>query len=119
MRKILWLLLFCAPCFAQSVGPISITSTQCASISADQKATVAIQVTGTWTGTLQPSVAIAGRPAANIQVTPSTTSTAQSTITANGGYSAKVAGFTYFQVCGASVISGTAKVYLNASPKSR
>lgn len=102
----------------QSSGPFPITSTQCATIGADQKGTVFLQVTGTWTGTLQPQGALDGQPAFNVQVTPSNSSTAQSTVTANGGYWATVAGYTNFQICGATVGSGTAKVYLNASKKS-
>ena len=102
--------------WAQNAGPISITSAECASISADQKATVAFQVTGTWTGTLQPKVAISGQAAADTQVTPPDSTTAQSTVTTNGAYVAHVSGYQLFEVCGATVASGTAKVWLNASP---
>jgi hypothetical protein len=103
---------------AQTVGPVNLTSTQCASISADQKSTVFLQVTGTWTGTLSPKASIGGRPSFAIQVTPAASSTPQSSITADGGYYARVAGYTFFQVCGNTVATGTARIYLNASPAS-
>lgn len=115
MRKILLLILLCGLLSAQSVGPISITSTSCASIATDQKATVAFQVTGSWSGTIQPQAAVDGQAAFNVQVTPPSSSTAQSTVTANGAYIAAVSGYNFFQVCGATV-TGTAKVYLNVSP---
>lgn len=100
---------------AQLVGPVSITSTQCAAISTDQAATVAVFALGTWTGTLQPQATIQGQTAFNVQVTPSTSSTAQNTITANGAFVLAVAGYSTFQLCGNTVASGTANVYLNVS----
>lgn len=116
MKKLLILALLCAlPAFAQ-VGPVNITSTQCAVISAGNRvSTVAINVSGTWSGTLQPQVTIQGQSAANVQVTPSTSSTAQSTITGNGVFTASVSGYDTFQLCGNTVGSGTAVIYLNVS----
>ena len=118
MRKLFLIVLLCGLLCAQSVGPVAITSTQCAPIGTDRMATVYLQITGTWTGTLTPKVAIAGNAPVPIQVTPSNSQTPQSSITANGGYFVHVAGWTYFQVCGNTVASGTANVYLNASPAS-
>jgi hypothetical protein len=106
------------PAFAQtpSSGPFSITSSQCVTIGVSSStATIGIQVTGTWTGTLQPEIAISGQAAANTQVIPSTSSTPQSTITANGIYTASVAGASLFLLCGNTVSSGTAVVFLNGS----
>lgn len=109
------LCLFSALLAAQTVGPISITSNQCASIGVSPTtAVVGIQVIGTWTGTLQPKGTIQGQTAFNVQVTPSSTTTPQTTITANGAFYVLVAGYSSFQLCGATVGSGTAKVYLNA-----
>jgi len=116
-RKLLFILLFFlagAPIFAQVSG--SITASQCVSIGVgNSTSTVGIQVAGTWTGTLQPQIAIQGQAPVNAQVTPSTSSTAQSTITANGVYYANVAGGSTFYVCGNTVATGTATVYLNVS----
>src|SRR5260221_12482948 len=100
------------PAFAQK----QIISTECATIGVDSSAAVVgIFVTGTWTGTLQPQGTIQGQTPFNVQVTPSTSSTAQSAITASGGYFALVAGYSSFQVCGNTVSSGTATVFLNLS----
>lgn len=115
-KKLLLLVVLCGLLSAQSVGPISITSAQCAPIGTDQMATVYVQVTGTWTGTLTPKASIKGQTPFAINVTPAASSTPQASITANGGYYARVAGYNYFQVCGNTVATGTAKVYLNASP---
>jgi hypothetical protein len=101
----------------QTVNSGSITSTQCVSVDVTQRSTVGIHVEGTWTGTLQPSVAMPGSLATkdNIQVTPGTSSTAQSTITANGFYQARIAGTATFFLCGNTVSSGTASITLYAS----
>ncbi len=119
--KLLLALLCLLPLVAKAqVGPVAITSTQCATISVGQKvSTVAIFVSGTWTGTLQPEVAMSGQSAVNVQVTPSTSSTAQNTITANGGFSATVNGYSVFLLCGNTVGSGTANVYMNISVASK
>jgi len=114
----LWALVFLlvSACASAQVGPFSITSSQCAVISVGNRvSTVAINVSGTWSGTLQPQVAIQGQAAANTQVTPSTSSTAQSTITGNGIFTSSVSGYDTFQLCGNTVSSGTATVYLNVS----
>jgi hypothetical protein len=113
----LCLLVFCSlPIFAQTVGPFAITSNQCAPIGVSLfSSVVGIQVTGTWSGTLQPQAAIQGQAAFNVQVTPSTSTTAQATITANGAYFALVAGYSNLLICGNTVTSGTANVWLNLS----
>jgi hypothetical protein len=100
---------------AQGSRSGTVTSTQCVTIDVTSQSTVGIQVTGTWTGTLQPKLSIQGQAAANLQVTPTTSSTSQSTITGNGLFQARVAGGTTFQLCGATVTSGTANIWLNAS----
>ena len=100
---------------AQGQSSGSVTSTQCISISVSGQSTVGVQVTGTWTGTLVPKVSVQGQSPQTIQVFPGNSSTAQSSITANGFYQAKVAGGSTFLLCGSTVSSGTANVYLNAS----
>jgi len=112
---ITWLGLFLTcGAFGQISG--SITSTQCVSVDVSQTgSTVGIQVTGTWSGTLQPQITIQGNAPVNTVVTPVGSTTSQSTITANGGFTAAVAGASTFQVCGNTVGSGTATVFLNRS----
>lgn len=104
--------------FSQSAsGTIPSTGggTSCVLIDVTNKSTVGIQVTGTWSGTLQPQISIQGQAPQNIQVTPYSSSTAQSTITANGNFVARVGGGSTLLLCGNTVGSGTANVWLNAT----
>src|ERR1700675_2834618 len=100
MKKwILAALLLCGSAFAQIFGPTSITAAQCAKIDTGGLASVGINVTGTWTGTLQPEGTIQGQTAFNVTVVPSTSNTSQATITADGAYVVAVAGYSTFQLC--------------------
>jgi len=100
----------------QTSGTIPSTAgSSCVPVGVFNQSTAGIQITGSWTGTLQPKISIQGQTAQNIQVVPSTSSTAQSTITANGLYTARVAGGSTFYICGNTVSSGTANVFLNAT----
>lgn len=96
-------------------GTVLGANLQCATIAVGGLATVGIQVTGTWSATLQPEVAVAGQAAQNTQVTPSTSTTPQSTISSNGVYYANVAGASTFSICVTSYVSGTATVYYQAN----
>jgi hypothetical protein len=124
MRLCAFLLLgavFAAPLWGQRAGPQNITAASgagsCASvqISSGQASTVGIQIVGTWSATLQPQVKIAAQTAVNTTVTPAGSSSSQGTITANGIYTAVVAGMDFFQVCATAYTSGTATVYFNLS----
>ncbi len=115
MKNRVLLSLFVLLCASISWGQSSsLTSTQCFLIDTGSRATVAFQVTGSWSGTIQPQAAIQGQSAVNLQVTPVASSTPQATVTANGAYFVNVAGYSIFQVCGAS-ITGTAIIYANTS----
>jgi hypothetical protein len=117
MRKLLLAVLAIAvspPLFAQNSGNITSNQSVCIGVSAEHS-TVAVQVTGTWTGTLQPQVAVQGQAATNSQVVPSTSTTPASTITGNGVYYANVGGLSQFCILGNTVASGTAVIYLNVS----
>jgi len=112
------------PGFGQSkAGPFTInaSTSPCAVIGVSAQSTVGITVTGSFSATLQPEVAMIGRDGStagapqNTQVTPSTSTTAQSTITAAGVYKAAVGGFDTFLVCVTSYASGTATIYLNTT----
>lgn len=111
-------LLFALPSFAQTTsGPFSLTGTDCIYVSVDGQSQAAMYVSGTWSGTIQPKASISGQAGANLQVVPSTSSTAQSTITANGLYTATVAGFQTFVLCG-NTVTGTATVYFSVTQRS-
>jgi len=119
MKKLSILLFLVALlCSAQTIGPLSITSTQCVSVSTDGQATVGFRVVGSWTGTIQPKGYIDGQTRFNLSVTPSTSSTAQSTVTANGAYFAGVSGYSGFSLFGATV-TNTAKIYFNVRKTGR
>ena len=124
MKKALWavLLLCCGLAQGQKSGPFNLNtqgtsgSASCAVISLNPatSSTVVINVSGTFSLTLQPAVQVQGQAVENVQVTPSTSTTAQSTITAAGAYYANVGPVNNFQVCVSAYTSGTAVVYLNA-----
>lgn len=116
LRTLVLALFLCQLASAQFIGPFAITSAQCTQpIDATGIATVGIVVNGTWSGTLQPEASIQGQTRFNVQATPSTSSTPQSTITADGGYVVSVAGWSTFVLCGNTVATGQANVYLNPS----
>lgn len=119
-RKLCLLLLFASP-FArgQTAGPTNLTGTQCLGIDSTGLASIGISITGTWSGTIQPSVAIGGDAAQNTQVTPSTSSTAQSTITGNGVFYASTSGTNLFQVCGNSITNTAVVRFFGTNLSSR
>lgn len=115
-RCLVWLFLG-AMAFAQRSTTNITANNQCAQIgvAANSSSTVTIQVSGTWTATLQPQVAIAGRAATNTQVAPKGSTTLQGTITANGVFSGDAAGVELFQVCTTAYTSGTAVIDLTVT----
>jgi hypothetical protein len=132
MKKLFTMLIWLAVCGiargqnqGPSVGPSPIPSTgggtACVTIDSSVSGTVTINISGTWTGTIQPQVFVGIGPAVNTTVVPIGSSTAQNNITANGVYQASsVAGVNTFQLCGNTVASGTAIVNMNgAGPTSK
>lgn len=117
MKKLLFVvLLFASFAAAQTtVGPLNLTSTGRVSIGAQAQGVVAINVSGTWSGTIQPQGSIQGQAAFNMQVTPAASTTPQSTITANGAYVVSVSGLSTFFLTG-NTVTGTAVVYMSSSP---
>src|SRR5258707_6340045 len=110
------LLLFVCSLFAhgQSLGPYSLTGSQCAAVSVTQLGTATYQITGSWSGTIQPRISVAGQPAVNAQATPANSTTTQATITANGAYFSTVSGYSVFLLCG-STITRQAHLFINLS----
>lgn len=111
-------IIFALPSFGQNTfGPFSLTGTGCQAVAVDGQSQVAMNISGSWSGTIQPEAAIAGQSAANVQIVPSTSSTAASTITANGLYTATVAGYETFFLCG-NTVTGTATIYFSTTQRS-
>jgi len=110
---------FAFPAFGQSTAKTFTlkAANACAPVSVSTYASVGIQVTGTFSATLQPEVSIGGQSPQNTQVTPTTSSTAQATITTAGTYVAAVGGMDTFLLCVSSYVSGSAVVWLNPSDK--
>lgn len=95
------------------------TGSPCATARAQNNSTVGIMVSGAFTGTLTPTLSISqvsGSPTTPVSVTGTAIgSTPQATITAAGGFTAKVGGFTQFSLCPTAFSSGTATVTLFAT----
>src|SRR5271157_6024077 len=94
----------------------SITSTQAVTVSTAGTSAVMIQVSGTWTGTLNDQASIDGTTYNNIVVYPVLPdgTPGVSSITANGFWTIYVGGFQKIQVIGNTVATGSASVYLTA-----
>jgi hypothetical protein len=104
------------------------TTSPCAIINVTNNATVGILVSGTFSGTLTPTLLISGvanAPAATTAVTPTPSSgtlnpSRQATILGSGGtsqgFTASVGGFTQFSLCPTTFASGTATVTLYTTP---
>ena len=123
-RKLCLLLLLVPFARGQTVSKtFTITSTattNCPTLDVGSNATVGIDVSGTFSATLQPQVIIGGGNAArNTAVEPYGSTTQQATITAVGGYhTVDLAGATTFIMCASGYASGTATVVLTITPAS-
>ena len=94
----------------------TITSTQNVAINTMSSGTCGIQVTGTWTGTLQFQGSVDnGTTWVSIPAVVPATGVEVTSTTANGVWSAACAGFAQVRVLGASVATGTATVFLDAA----
>lgn len=127
IRRFLFLLFAVAALVLNASPPLLAQSTartftltaanQCAPIGVTGIPTVGIDISGTFSLTLQPSVSINGGATRNSSVTSTTSgSSAQATITATGGYRAPVGGFDNFSLCVSSYASGSVTILLNPSP---
>ena len=107
------------PAFPQSLAKtFTLTgANQCAPIGTSKLPTVGIDVSGTFSLTLTPKVAINGQTPRASQVVPSSSNTPQATITSAGGYTDPfVGGYDNFSLCVTSYSSGSVVIWLNPSP---
>jgi hypothetical protein len=94
----------------------SITTTQNVAINTQSSGTCGIQVTGTWTGTLVFEASVDnGTTWVSINATVPVTGVDVTSTTANGVWSASVAGFAQLRVRGNTVATGTAVVFLDSA----
>lgn len=104
-----------APLSVTATG--NITNTQAITVSTAGAQTVVMNVSGTWTGTIQPQISVDGTTFSSVGVIPfAPTGASVSTITANGNYFIVVGGSSKFQLLGNTVASGTAVITEAASP---
>jgi len=76
---------------------------------------VGIQLTGTWVGTVTFEATIDGVTWVALNMVPSNSATAASTSTANGAWTANVAGYTTVRARFSTATSGTVQVYLQGT----
>lgn len=117
MRKILitLILLLFATAFATVARAQSITTTVCPGagcidISVAGQASIGLQITGTWAGTITFRGSVDGVTFVPVLFSPSDNSTPVSTTTANGVWARGVAGYTTIRVVFTTYTSGTAVV---------
>jgi len=126
IKRISVLALLCLVCAVQAAAQrvaSNITSGSgagnCATVSVNPyvSSTISIDVEGTWSATLTPTVKVSGGIYAGTSVVPegSTSASSQTTITGNGLFNSGVAGKDSFQICASSYSSGTAKIILVVS----
>lgn len=122
LRRVFVLLacLWAAPAFAQSSGRTALdlgAVNACAVLQVQGMGTGSVQVVGTWVGTVSFTVSDTGdagdyKP---LNSFPPNSSTAVTSTTANGLWTASVAGLRYFRACMTSYTSGTASVVLSSA----
>lgn len=121
------LLLAASPAYAQypleTLGSIQAANTSASLAITDAAATLnllgfpgaAIQITGTWTGTITFEVSVDGTNYTAALFTPPNSTTAVSTATANGQWSGSVVGFKKLRARFSTASSGTAVVSIRAT----
>lgn len=110
-------------CMAQTqpaTFTMTATTSPCAIIRASNNSVVGIIVTGTFSGTLSPTLKIYGATTGVPKKVTPIDGSAQSTILGSGGtsqgFTAAVGGFTEFDLCPTTFVSGTATVQIYATP---
>jgi len=94
----------------------AITSTQNVAVSTEGTSALMVQITGTWTGTLDFQVSLDGTTWQAVNLYPAIPdgSPAVSSTTTNGNFTLPVGGIQQFRVLGATVATGTANIWLTA-----
>src|SRR3989442_707788 len=124
IAALLFLLLMAQVAHGQSIasGDITVanaacTATSCVSMTIyGQSGTIAVQVTGTFTGTLQFEGTLDGTNYVAVNGLPVASATTTTSTTATGMWQVSSAGLQKFQVRASALSSGTATIYLRASP---
>ena len=86
-----------------------------ASIDARGWGAVALQLTGTWSGTVTFEASVDGRTFVAFNMVPSNSATAASTATATGAWSANCAGYSIVRARFSTATSGTVEAHLQVT----
>jgi hypothetical protein len=101
---------------APRVGPLFLDATdELISISARGLAGVALQLLGTWTGTVSFEATVDGNTWVAFNMVPAASATAASSATANGAWSANCAGFEAVRARFSTATSGTVQAIMQGS----
>lgn len=98
----------------QSLANNITTDGQCTSLAIWGLTGIGVQVSGTWTGTLQFQVSGDGTNYQTVTLYPTNSTTGVTSTNANGQWSGQATGATHFQVCATAAMTGTAVVTLRA-----
>ena len=123
MRRLLLLLcLVAAPSWAATLSTTTCTTTVrtgCAVMDIatlnQLPSTVGVQLSGTWTGAVQLEGSVNGSTYVAVTARPASGGSWASEVTANGVWTADVAGLLYFRVRASSLLSGTITVHMTPS----
>lgn len=91
------------------------TTSKPASLDVRGLGAVGVQLTGTWTGTVTFAATIDGLTWVSLNMVPSNSATAASTATANGAWTANVAGYLLVRARFSVATSGTVSVWLQGA----
>ena len=104
---------------AQSISTTTCPGAGCAQFSTAGQGSIGIQITGTWSGTITFQGSIDNTNFVSLLVAPSASTTAVTTTTANGIWTAAVAGLTSVRATFTSYSSGTAVVVFRVTTTAR
>jgi hypothetical protein len=92
----------------------SITSTQTVQVNSQGSASTGVQITGTWTGTIDFEASVDGTNWNPVNAVVPTTGVSQTSTTTNGNWEIASGGYQLVRVRGNTVATGSATAYLNS-----
>jgi hypothetical protein len=116
---LLFLLLIPVTVQGQSITTTVCPGAGCQDINVGGRGSIGIQVTGTWTGTITFRASIDNATFTDLEVLPSNSGTAVTTTTANGVWSAPVAGYNTIRIVFTAHSSGTANLFFRTTNEAR
>lgn len=105
-----FLLIFSGIAQAQDISTTVCPGAGCIDIPVGGQGSIGLQITGTWSGTITFRATVDGSNYVTLAVVPSSGGAAVTTTTANGAWTAAIAGFTTVRVVFTAYASGTATI---------